>query len=111
MAEESFGELLRRLRDRAGLSQEAFAEAVGLSRKTIYTIENERGRPRLTDEVEVVSKMAEVLRVPVGVLSSKLGWAPAEGIDWESALMADPRLDEETKQSLATVIRRVLGQA
>lgn len=93
VTEESFGELLRRLRDRAGYSQEAFADAVELSRKTIYSIENERGRPRFQDEVAVVTKMAEVLGQPVAVLSSKLGWLPVNQAEatWMTTLTDEQR--------------------
>ena len=73
--EETFGQLLRRTReDNTGLSQEKFGEAVGLSRKTIQTIENAKGRPAIKNEVPVVTRMEKVCRVAPGTLSSKLGW-------------------------------------
>lgn len=107
VAEESFGELLRRLRDREGLSQEEFAKAVGLSRKSIYAIENNIGRPQFTDEIGTVTKMAAVLRKPVSVLSIRLGWMPAaECVDWRAGLLADKRLTDEDRDALSTVIQR-----
>lgn len=105
--EEDFGELLRRLRDRAGFSQEAFAQAVGLSRKTIYSIENTKGRPAFTDEIPTVTKMAEVLKMPVSVLSLKLGWMPSEEcVDWRAGLLSDKRLSDDDRDALSHVIER-----
>lgn len=105
--EEDFGEQLRRLRDRAGFSQEAFATAMGLSRKTIYSIENTKGRPAFTDEIATVTKMAEVLKMPVSVLSLKLGWMPAdECVDWRAGLLSDKRLSDDDRDALSHVIER-----
>ena len=94
--EETFGQLLRRLRLDAGFrSQEAFAEAVALSHKTIQTIEGARNRPKIKGEVAVVTRMAAALGVPVSVLSAKLGWVPieeAQATSWERGL------DDSAKQ-------------
>jgi len=107
VAEESFGDLLRRLRDREHLSQEAFADAVGLSRKTIYTIEATVGRPQFQDEIGTVTKMAEVLKKPVSVLSIRLGWMPAdECVDWRAGLLSDNRLSDDDRDALSHVIER-----
>lgn len=87
--EESFGQLVRRLRDDAHLTQEELAEAVGLSRKTITTIERSRERPRIENEFAVVILMAAALGVPVSELSTKLGWVPveeAQATSWEKGL-------------------------
>lgn len=91
MKAETFGQLLRRAREEAGLSQEGLAEKVGLSRKTIQTIEGAKGRPKIKNEIVVVTKMAKVCKVRVGELSSVLGWVPieeAEGTAWERGLDA-----------------------
>ena len=107
VAEESFGELLRRLRDREGFSQDEFAKAVGLSRKTIYAIENTVGRPQFEDEIGTVTKMAAALKKPVSVLSTRLGWMPAdECVDWRAGLLSDKRLSDDDRDALARVIER-----
>lgn len=94
MKPETFGQLLRRAREDAHLSQEALAEKVGLSRKTVQTIEAAKGRPKIKDEVAVGTKMAQVCKVRVGELSSVLGWVPieeAEGTGWEAGLDDDEK--------------------
>lgn len=90
--EETFGQLLRRAREDAGYTQESFAEAVGLSRKTVQTIERTQGRPKIENEVAVVTRMALALGLSVSELSTKLGWVPVEEAkpqSWEHGLDRD----------------------
>ena len=67
---ETFGQLLRRAREDAGLSQEGLGAKVGLSRKTIQTIEAAKGRPKIKNEFAVVTRMAKECGVQVGELSA-----------------------------------------
>lgn len=59
-----FGMRIRQLREEAGYSQEAFADACGYARSYMSRIERGRGNPSL-DAIEV---LAEALRVPAADL-------------------------------------------
>jgi transcriptional regulator with XRE-family HTH domain len=102
---ETFGQLLRRLRENAGYSQENFAELVGLSRKTVQVIENSRGRPRIQNEVAVITKMAATLNIRISELSSALGWVPVEETEplaWERGLTDQ---EKQAVQQVADLFR------
>lgn len=62
-----FGMRIRQLREQAGYSQEAFADACGYARSYMSRIERGLGNPSL-DAVEV---LAGALRVPVAELFSE----------------------------------------
>lgn len=62
-----FGVRIRQLREQAGYSQEAFADACGYARSYMSRIERGQGNPSL-DAVEV---LAGALRVPVADLFSE----------------------------------------
>ncbi len=55
---------LRELRQKTGLSQEAFADEVGLHRTYISDLERGARNPTIT----VVDKIARALKVPLGKL-------------------------------------------
>ena len=55
-----FGARLRRVREQAGLSQEALAERAGVDRKLIYRTELGQTSPRL----DAVVQLADALAVP-----------------------------------------------
>lgn len=110
--EETFGELLQRLRDRAGLTQEELGQQVGVSETTIQKWESAPGRPKIKNEVEAVRRLAGVLAVPVGVLSSKLDWLPlseAHSPEWETVIWNDKRFSEEDRQMLIRAGRNALA--
>lgn len=110
---ETFGAVVRRLRERKGLTQLELALNVGLSEKTIQALETARDRPRLKNEVEVVRKMAEALDVPTLVLSESLGWALLTELrspDWETVIWADKRFSEEDRQMMIRVGRLALAE-
>lgn len=60
MANETFGEKLRRLRTESGLSQAALAKKAGLSQKAISFWELDQQEPNLTS----LRKLCEALEVP-----------------------------------------------
>lgn len=60
-ARETLANTLREHRARMGLTQEALAERVGVSRKTINTVENARFVPSTI----LALKLADALGVPV----------------------------------------------
>lgn len=62
--EEAFGQVVRKHRLRAGLSQEALAHASGLS--LVYVSEIERGRRK--PSIVVLAQLAEGLSQPPGRL-------------------------------------------
>ena len=110
---ETFGAVVRRLRERKGLTQLELALNVGLSEKTIQALETSQDRPRLKNEVEVVRKMAEALDVPTLVLSESLGWALLTELrspDWETVIWADKRFSEEDRQMMIRVGRLALSE-
>lgn len=61
-----FGMRIRQLREQAGYSQEAFADACGYARSYMSRIERGLGNPSL-DAIEV---LANALRIPVAELFS-----------------------------------------
>ncbi len=75
---------VRALRERAGLSQEAFGDRVGLHRTYVGGVE--RGERNLT--LQTVTRLGSELGVqPVALL-----------IDWDVALPVDPRLAPEAER-------------
>jgi len=66
---ERFASNLRRERERAGLSQEALAEATELHRTEVSLLERAGREPRLTTMV----KLAGGLGVPLSVLVEGIG--------------------------------------
>lgn len=59
-----FGRAVRKLRDEAGYSQESFADAIGVHRTYMGTLERGRGNPTL----EMIARIARGLRVSVTTL-------------------------------------------
>lgn len=67
------GEKIWRLREKRGLSQEEFAELLGVSRQTVSNWENDRATP----DAYKLKQLCEVLRVSADELL-ETGSAPAE---------------------------------
>ncbi|MGH7510690.1 MAG: helix-turn-helix domain-containing protein [Gemmatimonadales bacterium] len=59
-----FGRAVRKLRDQAGYSQESFADAIGVHRTYMGTLERGKGNPTL----EMIGRIARGLRVSVTAL-------------------------------------------
>ncbi len=59
-----FGRAVRKLRDEAGYSQESFADAIGVHRTYMGTLERGKGNPTL----EMTGKIARGLRVRLSTL-------------------------------------------
>ena len=59
-----FGRAVRKLRDEAGYSQESFADAIGVHRTYMGTLERGKGNPTL----EMIGKVARGLRVSLSTL-------------------------------------------
>lgn len=59
-----FGRAVRKLRDEAGYSQESFADAIGVHRTYMGTLERGKGNPTL----EMTGKIARGLRVSLSTL-------------------------------------------
>lgn len=53
--------IVRQLRNQAGLRQEDLARALGVSRQTVIAIENDKYNPTL----ELAMKIARLLKLPV----------------------------------------------
>jgi transcriptional regulator with XRE-family HTH domain len=56
------GERIRRLRLRAGMSQESLAQRVGVTSRTIWRLEN---GPNFNPRLETLRALAEALGVPL----------------------------------------------
>jgi transcriptional regulator with XRE-family HTH domain len=69
-----FAANLRRLRDRADLTQEELARRAGIHRTQISMIEGGERMPRL----DTLIKLAGALGVPVGGLVEGITWSPVE---------------------------------
>lgn len=63
-----FGQVVRRLRLEAGFSQESFADAIGVHRNYVGTVE--RGETNIT--LDNISRIAKGLKHPVWVLFQEL---------------------------------------
>ena len=61
MLRKRFGNRIRQLRESMGLTQEELAELVGVTRKTINTVENRKYIP----STYLALKLSEALEVPV----------------------------------------------
>ena len=70
---DALGENLQRERERAEISQEGLAEALGVSRGKITNIERGVSDPAVSS----IIKAAEVLRVPIAVLTARHGRSEA----------------------------------
>ena len=64
---ETFAERLTTLRKRAGLRQEDFADAIGVSIDTVRRWEGEKQEPRLGE----LKRIASVLRVPISNIAGE----------------------------------------
>ncbi|MFG2342323.1 helix-turn-helix domain-containing protein [Streptomyces yangpuensis] len=99
---EDVGTLLRRLRERAGLTQEQVAERSGVSVRTIRRLENDRST---NHRVATLNLLADALRLEEGdrlllaaALAGSPAAAPAEGAARPDA---DPRSGREPAQAPA----------
>lgn len=82
---KKFGQVLRRKRERAGLSQEALAEKAGLHRNYVGLLERAQGTPTLG----VVEKLAAALGTTMGRLVGEV----------ERAKLKDPSPDRKAESS------------
>ncbi len=65
----TFGEVLRRARLAAGLTQRQLAEQAGLSRAAVWRLEAARSRPRQARTIEQLAKvLPELARVDLAAL-------------------------------------------
>lgn len=109
---ERFGAIVRRLRLAKGLTQLELGNRIGLTEKAVQAWEAAPGKPGIRTEVATVTKLADVLDVPVVVLSRSLGWAPVgelESPDYEAQIWADDRFTIEDRQMLIHAIRLALS--
>ena len=66
--EKTFGEIVRRRREKAGLSQEAFAELAGVHRTYMSSIE--RGKVQVS--IGVAAQLAAALGTPLSTIWREL---------------------------------------
>jgi transcriptional regulator with XRE-family HTH domain len=100
-----FGDNLRRVRRREGLSQEELARRASLHRTEIGKLENTERVPRIDTLVQLAGAMA----VPPGELLDGIDWVPGpepEGTFTFTSVpkarrqrqLSSPSIDEETEQ-------------
>jgi transcriptional regulator with XRE-family HTH domain len=106
--EVTFGEWVRRYRKLRRMTQEQLAEAADTDKGTISEIENKPQRKG--PEHDLAQRIIAALDAPAVPFLKALGYPVEVPADWEARLMADDRIDEETKLAIALVIRRVLGE-
>lgn len=106
--EETFGEMVDRLRERRGIPKEKFAELLDVTKKTLNAWLSGR---RVHDEIRLIESAREHLDVPLSMLLRKrFNLAPSgEMTDAESAILSDPRLSMEQREALLSVMRTYLG--
>ena len=78
----TFGEKIQKLRREAGLSQESFAEQLGVSRQAVSKSETDRGYP----ETEKMIRISKLFHVTLDYLLDDEN-APAEGLEKNSGGM------------------------
>lgn len=78
----TFGEKIQKLRREAGLSQESFAEQLGVSRQAVSKWETDRGYP----ETEKMIRISKLFHVTLDYLLDDEN-APAEGLEKNSGGM------------------------
>lgn len=81
--QEEFGIRVRELRERTGLSQERFADAVRVGRSHMGKIENGRANPSL----KIIVKIAKGLDISLARLFEPMGEPPS----WPQPVPANPR--------------------
>ena len=85
---DSFGERLKKLRKKAGLTQEELSETLGISCMTVRRWESERSIPRI-DEIR---RIAQALNVPE---SDLLNDPPPNSGEWVITLKVNNKLEKE----------------
>jgi transcriptional regulator with XRE-family HTH domain len=81
---EEFGARVRELREGTGLSQERFADAIGVGRSHLWKIENAKTNPGL----EIIVKVARGLDLSLAELFETMDERP----HWPDSPPATPRL-------------------
>jgi transcriptional regulator with XRE-family HTH domain len=109
--QRAFGEALAGARAAAGLTQEDFAEKMGLKQSTVSGWENGLVQP---DAVDHAFRAEQVLRVAPGSLSRHLGYLPPDAVaiaeHFEDAIQYDPALDADARELLLNTYRMVTGR-
>lgn len=100
----TFGELLRRWRNKRDLTQEQLADKAEVARRYLASLEGDEvdspGKP-------IVRRLAGALGIPTSVLSKPLGWVPieeldgSEGVDWITRMRGDPSITEDGHDLIA----------
>ncbi len=103
--DETFGEMVERLRERTGLSQEVVADHLGITDKTYRAWI--RGLP-VEKEIQLIEKIAPLLNVTVARLVRKRFAISGDTVDSESAVEADDRLSPQQRAAVIEVIRAFL---
>ena len=85
---DNFGERLKKLRKKAGLTQEELSETLGISCMTVRRWESERSIPRI-DEIR---RIAQALNVPE---SNLLNDPPPNSGEWVITLKVNNKLEKE----------------
>jgi predicted ATPase/DNA-binding XRE family transcriptional regulator len=120
----SFGDLLRRYRERAGLTQEALAERAGLTAKAISALERNERRQPYPHTVEALAKALRLLPADVAALraarrapSSDRAASPAPAVPVTFSLPATlpgqltPLIGRDVEvQAIGQLLRRVDGR-
>jgi transcriptional regulator with XRE-family HTH domain len=103
-----FGQILAETRRKRGLTQEVLAERAGISRRAVTYYERETKNPTL----DIVIKLAEVLRVPVTHFLPKNGNTAEEAVPdralakrFETAQKLPPSARGEVKKLIDTLAK------
>lgn len=106
----TFGELLRRWRNKRGLTQEQLADKAEVARRYLASLEGDDvdspGKP-------IVRKLATALEIPTSLLSKPLGWVPieeidgTEGVDWVTRMRGDPSITEDGHDLIAGMAQQL----
>jgi len=98
-AERDIGKFIRDLRSSARISLRELADRAGVSNPYLSQIERGLRRP----SAEVLSQLAEALRVSTAVMFLRAGLLPDNGHSVLGAIAADPDLTVAQKQSLTQI--------
>ncbi len=97
-----FGDTLKELRKKQGLSQKELAEEVGVTTRSIQNYESNNRHPK---DVAILSRLARALRTSMTALMSSQDFKPADLLILEiQALFAGGELGEEDKEAVFQAI-------
>lgn len=97
-----FGDTLKELRKKQGMSQKELASKVGITSRSIQNYESNSRHPK---DVDILNKLAMALKTNVNILMESSEWRPKDILLSEiQALFAGGELGEDDKEAVFQAI-------